>query len=309
MSESREKGAVFLLPNTVDYYQIQLTRLLETEQYQQAASLLHFLLQCESPDPQTHEEWQTLLAWLESLLNADDGSIRAASTAGEKEEEEETEEHLLRSRLKAKASEDAGYTEQLMAKLKGNHALDKQLLALEQLAYMDHPGINDTLKNWLELQEVNPLVQFKVLQILKARGYEGIIHLQRNEQRISLDVQDTPLSIDDFPPQASGIKNRVQIMNEQEQPDFIQFAVQTWTEFLSFIYGTHDYELLLSADEKGMDMWASALHFLLEKTLYGSADSQEIMDTYGITSDMYRHWDRAVHILETFTKEVFIEIR
>lgn len=61
-----EKGNVILLPRTIDYYQMRLTRLLETDRFAEAAELLRFLLQCRTDDERTVEEWRMLLEWMES---------------------------------------------------------------------------------------------------------------------------------------------------------------------------------------------------------------------------------------------------
>ena len=53
-----------LLPKTIDFYQIEITRMLETERYEEAIALLRFLAKCDSGDIRTNEEWLALLAWL-----------------------------------------------------------------------------------------------------------------------------------------------------------------------------------------------------------------------------------------------------
>ena len=56
---------IFLLPNTIDYYQFQITELLERERYGEAKELLKFLLDCRTSETETMEEWRALLDWLE----------------------------------------------------------------------------------------------------------------------------------------------------------------------------------------------------------------------------------------------------
>ncbi|GJM79232.1 hypothetical protein HMSSN139_17280 [Paenibacillus sp. HMSSN-139] len=82
-----------MFPKTLDYYQIELTRMLETERYGEAVELLQFLLQCQGEDPRHYEEWQALLDW---LLGAFPALKNGMPDPQGFEEEEETEEMLAR---------------------------------------------------------------------------------------------------------------------------------------------------------------------------------------------------------------------
>ena len=51
-NDPREDDArnVYLFPNMLDHYQIQLTRMLEAEQFGEAKRLIRFLLGCRGQD-------------------------------------------------------------------------------------------------------------------------------------------------------------------------------------------------------------------------------------------------------------------
>jgi hypothetical protein len=69
----------------LDHYQIQLTRMLEAEQYGEAKELLRFLLHVRGEEPRNYEEWENLLAWLDMAFP--DGEPADGEDDGEDEEE------------------------------------------------------------------------------------------------------------------------------------------------------------------------------------------------------------------------------
>ncbi len=64
-NERNFRDNIYLFPRMLDQYQIQLTRMLEAEQYEETKQLLRFLLQCQGQDPIHYSEWVNLLDWLE----------------------------------------------------------------------------------------------------------------------------------------------------------------------------------------------------------------------------------------------------
>lgn len=293
---------VILFPKTAEFYQFELTRMLETERYGEAIRLLQFLIGCQQPDERLHEEWIALLQWLqtmfpESLFEEEHGTG----------EDEWTEADMLRERLAAKASQDSGYAERLLDMLKSRQSLENQLLALDQLALLEHSELNITasLVEWLTEREWHPLIQYKGLQTLKLRGMTGMLELRKNGETLLVNVEDTPLSFEDFPSIVNEIMDRVQEISQTNQPALAYFAQETWNEFLAFIYGTSSYRQMLRQDREYVDVWASALHLVLLQRVFHTGDKEEIFDLYGITGAMEFQWEQAYRIMQQFAAVMF----
>ncbi|WNQ12926.1 hypothetical protein MJA45_07825 [Paenibacillus aurantius] len=295
--EQPNKDNVILFPKTIDFYQIELTRMLETERYGEAMNLLRFLLQCESGDPRADEEWAALLGWLETMRPEETGD-----SAGEEPEESETD--MLSRAVKDKAEADSRYVDRLLQSLFSGTSVEKMLLALEQLTYAEHPGINAALIQWLRTAKLHPIVLFKGLQALKRRGAEGPVTFSRQGKIQQLDIEDTPLSLADFPPKFSEIIGRVQQISEVKEPTLSYFAEHTWADFLAFIYGSPAYDSLLSRSQDEMDVWAAALHAVIQESMQGGADVEEIREMYGITSENKDHWKQAYEVMQNFMRSV-----
>lgn len=291
----KPKDNVVLFPKTIDYYQMELTRMLETERYREAIKLLHFLVQCDSGDPRTNEEWQALLDWLRTMqpeLYAE-------------EEEDISEEELRRRQLTGKEKNNANYVNELLQILQDGTNLAKQALALEQLSCLDHPSINEALKNWLVSPRLPPILQFKVLQVLKRRGEGGTVTLEKLGEKIVLDIQDTPPSFQEFPQEAYSIVERFLSFSESKHPVLAYFASETWQEFLAYAYGTSIYRELLSLSEEQMDAWACAFHLVLEETMVGTPDEEDILELYGMTDRLKFALARATTMFKSFVRDVF----
>lgn len=291
------KQNLILFPKTVDYYQIELTRMLETERYSEAIDLLSFLLQCQADDEAAVQEWKALHQW---LIESYPSLIEAGR------EEEETEASLLKQRILAKAGEDQNYAKSLLDVLLQDPSVDHKLVALEQLAYIDHPNISDTLKRWVENVELHPVVQFKVLQTLKTRGAAGPIKLDKSGETVNVNIEDTPMSFEQFAPVFMEIRDRVHEISEVNQPALSYFAEQTWKEFLYYIYGTSVYRQLLKEEETGICVWSAALHLAVVKAMMGSASDAEIMEYYGITDEQRTKLDQAGWMINGFMATAYL---
>ncbi|MEB3100411.1 hypothetical protein [Ferviditalea candida] len=287
------KDNVILFPKTVEYYHTELTRLLESERYREAVQLLKFLLHCQADDTRTVEEWRSLLGWLESSFPSD---IADAEDA----EADLTEADLFRQQVQEKAGSDRHYAKKLMEILLHNVPLEKKLLALEQLAVIDHPQICETLKRWLQTVDLPPFVQFKVLQTLKSKGMTGKIKVHKYKEDTVLEIADTPLSLDHFPPNLLEIYRKVQQVSEIYHPALAYFAEHTWKEFLASIYGTSVYEQLKTLDSASLAVWAGALHAVVTETMLGEADEREIMQLYHIAPEFEAVWEQAVRKIKSF---------
>jgi tetratricopeptide (TPR) repeat protein len=294
---------VFLFPKTVDYYQIELTRLLETERYSEAIGVLRFLLQCRHEDDNSKEEWGSLLEWLENTFpdskdKNDEGKDIHYATDGE--DPEESEEDLFKRRVWLKSAEDSQFAVKLLDTLVQTDSPDKQLLALEQLQHVEHSRTKRALREWLENARIHPIVQFKALQVLKVRGDTGLIKLHKLGQAIELDTQETPLNFEQFPQQISLIRKRVQEVNEINQPALAYFVEQTWDDFLAFIYGTSIYQDMIRSDGDTVDIWAAALHHTLQETMFALNDEEATREIFGIQEEQQKAWQKACQVMKLF---------
>lgn len=294
---------VYLLPHTIDYYQKELTRLLEFERYKEAVELLRFLLQCRNKDPQSGEEWQSLLDWLLAVHPETQWAADPEPAA------DVTEKDLLKHHLKEKASQDPAYAEKLLLMFSRPAPGDKLLLALEQLRYMEHPDVDDTLKRWLSEKQIPAYLQFVAFQTLKQRGAEGTVRLRKNGEILLLEIVDVPESFGDFPQPFPDIIERVKSVSSVKDPNMEPFAEQTWQEFLAYIYGTAVYHKMTSEDDSQIDAWASAFHYVLLDTAFGFADEGEIREQYGITRELEGSWKTACEVFRDFAVTVFPPVK
>lgn len=291
-----------MFPKTLDYYQIQLTRMLETERYGEAKSLLSFLLQCGGEAEKHHTEWATLLGWLEAAF-PDAKSEGFSSEAIDDEEEEDAEETLQR-RLSDRSVQDADYIPRLLAKLWEGEDPEQQMLALGQLFYLEHPEIEPRIRAWLEESEHHPSVQFRALQLLKKHGAEGPVRLLREGETLSVDPETTPMRFEDFPPAVQNVLARVRQASEVSDPTLSYFAEEMWKECVQAAYGTSVYENMAEDDDGANDLWAAALHeFLLEK-LHGQGGEESIREQYGITDALRFRYEQALRWLRQYAGDL-----
>ncbi|MUG69086.1 hypothetical protein [Paenibacillus validus] len=291
---------VILFPKTVEYYQYELTRLLEAERYAEAMKMLRFLLGCRSDDVTAREEWQSLLGWLQMMF-----PDIALKNQDQPDEEDESESDLLRQQMLAKGEQSEAYAQRLLESIRSQHAPDKLMLALDQLAFLEHPGIDETLTGWLEEEELHPLIQFKTLQTLKKRGAAGSVSIRKNGEDVICDIEDTPENFERFPSQIQDIIARVQEISEMNHPALAYFASEMWNEFLAYIYGTSAYRQMLRQDAACVDVWAAALHLTLLEHVFEGGDKAELMELYGITSELSFQWEQSYRIMQHFASAVF----
>lgn len=291
-----QKDNVYLLPRTIDHYQMELTRMLETERYQEAIELLRFLLECNSGDGRADDEWRALHDWLLTLSPELSVPVDEA--------EELTEEDLLKEHLKYKTIGDPAYVEGLLEFFEKPTAPEKQLLALEQLRHLEHPRIDETIKKWLTRRSLPPYMQFKALQMLKLRGASGTIRIHKNGETVVLELQDTPVRADEFPTAFGDIFDRIQSISMDNDPGLMAFTEQTWEEFLSYLFGTRAYLQLAKEDPAAYDAYAGAFHLMLAESTVG-ADEQAIRELYGITSELEAVWQRARKLCGAFRTTMF----
>lgn len=292
------KTNIILLPQTVEYYQNELTLLLENEQYIRATELLEFLLNCDTDDSRAVEEWQMLRQWLKTML--DEGVLEAQT---ESETEVQSEEEMLRQHLGRRIEQPGGYLEQLLEQLMGDVSLQEQMLALEQLAYVDHPRVPDTVRVWLMEKERHPLLQFKAAQVLRARGLQDTLRLPRNGKQVTIDIGNIPLRFDEFPSPIMEIMNKVQSMVEDGHAELFPFAKHIWEQFVSFVYGTTMYAAIIE-HAVAADVWAAALHTIADSMIMGEERGESIREMYRISVGQQQVYDSAVEVLHIFLQQM-----
>lgn len=295
-----------LFPKTLDYYQIQLTVMLESERYGEAMELLRFLLQCQGQEERHYEEWQSLLDWLEAAFPYDARSTQS-DRAASNEEQDLKEEDMARILAKSKLKDDAGYPDKLLRKVMNEPLSEGTILALEQLSYLEGGHVDDTLTNWLQKTPVHPLLQFRTLQTLKKRGVQGVIRLARGSMLAQIEIEAVPLQNEDFPLQVAQVMERVAEQAEVHEPTLYYFAQELWGQFIMSIYGSGEYRKLLDGGDEQLDIWAGALHQLVSESLNGTRQEEETRSMYGITGGMRFQFEGAYRSLRGFVKSSILD--
>lgn len=106
------------------------------------------------------------------------------------EEDLEGEEDLLRQYINEKSSDDGAYAFKLLDLLKEG-TLEQQVSSLEQLGFIDQPGISTSIKEWLSEKPRHPHIQFKALQTLKLMGSRDSLSIRKRESDRCTDRRDT----------------------------------------------------------------------------------------------------------------------
>lgn len=305
-SNSPAKENIVLFPKTLDYYQIQLTVMLESERYGEAMELLRFLLQCQGQEERHYEEWQSLLNWLEAAFPyaSNNGQSDLQVPA---EEQDLQEQDMARILAKSKLEEDADYPDKLLARIMNEPLSEATILALEQLSYLEGGQVDDTLTDWLQTKPIHPLLQFRTLQTLRRRGALGTIRLVRGQEKVMVEIETVPLQNEDFPPQVSQVLERVAEQAEVHEPTLYYFAQELWGQFIMSIYGSAEYRKLMDGEDALLDIWAGALHQMVSESLNGSRQEEETRSMYGITDSMRFQFEGAYRSLKGFVKSSLLD--
>lgn len=300
------KENLVLFPKTLDYYQIQLTKMLETERYGDSKALLQFLLKCHGDAERYHTEWQALLGWLDAAFpEAVGGPI--AETLGledqQDEQDDQDEEDWIRQRVTDRSLMDPEYIPQLLATLYNGDDPEQQLVVLGQLMHLIHPDIELSLRNWLAREEYIPPVQFRTLQALRKQGASGQVSFWRNGESLIVEAEDTPISFADFPPAIHRVLERVHQATEVSDPTLSYFADEMWKEFVEAVYGTQTYKSMIEDEDSVCDLWGAALHQLLMEKLHGKQGDEWIREQYGITGELRFRYEQALRSLRQYSVE------
>ncbi|MFS0727336.1 hypothetical protein [Paenibacillus sp. 1P07SE] len=280
---------VYLFPNMLDHYQFQLTRMLEAEQYEEARELLQFLLHCKGEDQRHYEEWSNLLKWVEMAFPE---SLSEQSRNQPSESEDE-----LRKQVLSTAEQDEEYINQVLYIMKNHPMIDQQMLALERAALLDSDIVSPEIRAWLASSTLHPVVQFKALQCLRRRGEAGMMALERLGEQVQLEIEATPLALEDFPQPVLAVLERVERVTEVIDASLPHFARELWRECLQFLYGTSTYNWMLDDRDEMVDCFAAALHLALAMAAYGKAEEEEIRELYGITESLRFRYEQACRMM------------
>ncbi len=303
-SHTGQNRNVVLFPKTLDFYQIELTRMLETERYHEAIELLEFLLQCQGQEERQLEEWQSLLGWLRTTFpEAAYGDRDHAELYDDPEVDDPsgTQQQMMRDKLRLKLAEDRDYEDKLLQTAMERPVSERTLLALEQLAYLEQPEIDERIVAWLQNDShIHPLIQFRILQTLRRRGYRGNVHYMHQQEQVNVEVETVPLDPTEFPLPFIQILERVADKAEVNAPNLFYFAQELWSQFMMSIYSTQNYWWVSRGDDAEIDIWAAALHQTVAMTLEGTADEEEIRGLYGVTDSIRFRYEQAHRALQQF---------
>lgn len=288
-----------LFPKTLDYYQIQLTVMLESERYGEAMELLRFLLQCQGQEERHVDEWQALLEWLETAFPQYIEGEANEQMHMDKEVDLD-EDDLTRIRVQGKLAEDAEYANKLLHTVMHEPMSEQTMLALEQLSYLKGEVIDQGLTEWLQTREMHPLLQYRVLQTLHKRGMQGSVTFLRGQEQVEVEVDHVPLKDSDFPIVVQHIVDRVAQHTEVQEPTLYYFAQELWIQFIKAVYGTKVYQSLLIDEDLALDIWAASLHQIVSESLTGSRNEEETRAMYGITEHIRFRFEQAYRTLKQF---------
>ncbi|WP_426252849.1 hypothetical protein [Paenibacillus pabuli] len=272
--------------------------MLENERYGEAMDLLRFLLQCQGQEERHYDEWRALLEWLEAAFPhyGEDSPV----VHEEREEDYVSEEDMARQHARSKLEQDDGYADKLLRTVMEEPLSEQTMLALEQLAYLDRPEIDDSLTGWLKDKTLHPLLQFRVLQTLRRRGVQGVIAFTRGEEPVEVEIDTVPLRPEDFPLQIVQILERVADQTEVHEPTLFYFAQELWIQYVMAVYGTRDYMSMLEENDFMTDIWAAALHMTVADSLGGSHDEEDTRSMYAVTGAMRFRLEQAYRSMKQF---------
>lgn len=279
--------------------------MLETERYGDAKGLLDFLLQCRGDAERHHTEWQALLGWLEAAFPEAMGGSGLGGLAEYDDEEDDAqgEDDWVKRKVRDRVQSDAEFIPKLLATLYNGDDPEQQLLVLGQLMHVEHPDIENALRQWLAREPYIPIVQFRALQALRQQGANGPVSFWRDGESLTAEAGDTPLHFGEFPPGIHHVLERVHQAAEVSDPTLSYFAEEMWKECVQSAYGTSIYRSMVEDTDSASDLWAAALHQLLLEKLHGKQNDEWIREQYGITAELRFRYEQALRWLRQYALE------
>lgn len=281
---------------------MELTRLLEAERYKETSDLLEFLLQFEGDNEEIMQEWQALHGWLQFIfpqtlqpVSAEDEPIHIDNQDAELEEE--SEEELLQAHTVKKQQRDEHYVGRLLDSLRSAHMDERSWLVMEQLVSVDDPQLDDDIIHMLEMENLHPLIQFGLLQILSRRKAKGKVLLFRGDEQVSVSIQDIPLDYESFPEVLQLPAEQVNEAVSVREPSLAYFAQEIWQQFLKAIYGTKLYDQLKSINPFDTNVWAAALHVLVASYLRLEENESDVLRAYSVHEEQRMSYELALREL------------
>lgn len=300
--EFPSKHNVVLFPKTYHYYQMELTRLLEAERYKEAAELLEFLLQFEGENEEILLEWKALYEWLlfvfpetQQLHEGQDNLIH--NEESNTELEVESEEELLHAHTVKKQQMDEHYVNRLLHSLKGSRMDERSWLVMEQLVNVDDEQLDDDIIHMLEIEPLHPLIQYGLLQTLNRRQATGKVLMMRENEQITVRIEDTPMDYASFPSILQMPVEQVHDAVAVREPSLAYFAQEIWQQFLKAIYGSSLYDQLEKSQPADLNVWAAALHWLVAGFLHLEEQEAEVMRTYSVQPEQRICYEQALREL------------
>lgn len=279
----------------LDQYQIQLTQYLEKEQYEEAKELLRFLLQCQGEERQHAIEWGSLLSWLEQAFPSTD-------YVDELDQAEDLEREFRRAALGDYGSTTSSEaSNKIMSLLHSNVSTEQHMLALERAEFVEAGELDDQLIAWLETTPMHPALQYKALQTLKKRGVIGVVSIQRLDEQVELDIEATPLTMNDYPDPVQAILDKAVSMLESLDVTMPILVTELWIECLQCLYGTRGYRWMLEEAPYIEDCFAAGLHTTIQLVVYGHAVDDDIREIYGITDEYRFRYEQASRMIREIT--------
>ncbi|MCR8846213.1 hypothetical protein NQ117_21245 [Paenibacillus sp. SC116] len=295
---NRSKPNVVLFPKTYEYYQMELTRMLESERYAEAVSLLKFLLQCSGDNEESRMEWQALLEWLlQAFPYLQDETEQPSIHNIQQAEEDVSEQDVVRSQVLEKQQMDEQYIAKMLERLQETPFDERKWFILEQLTVAEDANLNDELIYLLETKKLHPIVQFGILQTLCKRGMTGAVTFYRGNEQCVVDIEHTPLEYASYPSTLLAPAERVHEVVALREPSIAYFAQEIWHQFIKAIYGTSQYAQLRSGTEVEANAWAAALHRIVAGLLQLQEEESVVKQIYHINSDSRIVYEQALRSL------------
>jgi tetratricopeptide (TPR) repeat protein len=251
-------------PTDESMIRVHLAGLLQTERWGALVRYIEEVFQQKGLTTLLRQE-------LESVLDA----CRPMTGNEEPEENQESQEQVWRRRIQ----EQPQLIKQWISDLHTDE-VEKQLQALERLAFASDPWAEKSLEEWLSLSGGDPMMKTMGLRTLAKMGKTDEVLFTKKGKSYTVRPTDLPLHTDEFPAHLRNVLEQVQELAEHEDLSLSQFAKDIW---MSYLYRTFpDWP---GPAVENIRAWSAALHYTTAQRLYGEADIYDISDRYAVDLD------------------------